>query len=72
MFQTPPEGYRLAKESYELEPTPDALWVMGPAACRMKDRAKAQWVHERLAEKDRPKLVDLCKNKGVDLGVGPT
>ena len=40
---------------------------MGFAACRIKDRSKAQYVLKRLKGADRTKLKDHCAQKGLEL-----
>lgn len=70
-FKDPAEAYRIANESYELEPSTKALWVMGPAACRMKDMDKAKWVWKRFVDEDRTKYEELCAAKGLELKPDP-
>ncbi len=70
-FQDPAEAYRIAMESYELEPDVKALWVLGPAACRLKDVDKARWVRNRLVDEDRAKFEGICASKGVELKPDP-
>lgn len=66
-WKEPAAGYRLAKQSYGAKPSSEALWVMGPAACRMKDRSKVDWVLKRLKGADKTKLTDICAQKGFPL-----
>jgi pSer/pThr/pTyr-binding forkhead associated (FHA) protein len=66
-FTNPGNAFRLAKQSYTIKPTGDALWVMGPAACRLKDLAKVNWVLKRLKGADKTKLRDICAQKGFEL-----
>ncbi|MCX4247991.1 FHA domain-containing protein [Paraliomyxa miuraensis] len=66
-FTDPSAAYRLAKQSYGAKPSSDALWVMGPAACRLKDKSKAQWVLKRLKGADKTKLQDICAQKGLEI-----
>lgn len=65
-YKNPPKAYSLAKQSYTVKPTSDALWVMGGAACRMKDASKANWVYKRLKGADKTKLKDICAQKGFE------
>ncbi|MEM7160495.1 MAG: FHA domain-containing protein [Myxococcota bacterium] len=66
-YTNPSGAYRKAKESYAAKPHRDTLWVMGFAACRMKDRGKAQYVLKRLKGAERTKLKDHCAQKGLEL-----
>lgn len=66
-YKEPATAYRLAKQSYGSKPSSDALWVMGPAACRLKDKSKAQWVLKRLKGADKAKLQSICAQKGLDI-----
>jgi pSer/pThr/pTyr-binding forkhead associated (FHA) protein len=66
-FANPSKAYSLAKQAYTAKPSSDALWVMGPAACRMKDLSKANWVLKRLKGADKTKLKDMCAQKGLPL-----
>ncbi len=66
-FRDPASSYRLAKQAYGAKTSTAALWVMGPAACRMKDRSKAVWVLRRLKGSDKQRLKDICAGKGIEL-----
>ena len=66
-YKNPSKAYSLAKQSYAAKPTSDALWVMGGAACRLKDASKANWVLKRLKGADKTKLKDICTQKGFPL-----
>lgn len=66
-YTDPGATFRMAKESYEAKPVRDALWVMGFAACRLKDKSKAQYVLKRLKGADRTKLKEHCAQKGLEL-----
>jgi len=66
-FTNPPMAYKLAKQAYSAKPSSDALWIMGPSACRMKDASKANWVLKRLKGSDKSKLKDICAQKGLPL-----
>ena len=66
-WKDPSIAYRLAKQSYGAKPSSEALWVMGPAACRMKDRSKVDWVMRRLKGADKTRLADICAQKGFPL-----
>ena len=66
-YTNPSGAYRKAKASYAAKPHRDTLWVMGFAACRIKDRSKAQYVLKRLKGADRTKLKDHCAQKGLEL-----
>jgi pSer/pThr/pTyr-binding forkhead associated (FHA) protein len=65
-FSNPGASYRLAKQSYGIKATSDALWVMGHAACRLKDPDKANWVYKRMKGADKTKLKDTCAQKGFE------
>jgi len=66
-FANPGAAYRLAKQAYTAKPTSDALWVAGPAACRLKDATKVNWVLKRLKGADKTKLKDICAQKGFEM-----
>lgn len=66
-YTNPSKAYSLAKQAYSAKPSGDALWIMGPAACRMKDASKANWVLKRLKGSDKTKLKDICAQKGFPL-----
>ncbi|MEX1365820.1 MAG: FHA domain-containing protein [Nannocystaceae bacterium] len=66
-YNNPAAAYRKAKQAYAVQPSRGPLWVMGFAACRMKDKSKAQYVLKRLKGADRTKLKDNCSQKGLEL-----
>ncbi|MCA9708310.1 MAG: hypothetical protein KDK70_20840, partial [Myxococcales bacterium] len=66
-YKEPANAYKLARQSYTIKPSSAALWVMGPAACRLKDKSKATWVLKRLKGADKTKLKDICANKGLEI-----
>lgn len=66
-FKDPATAYDKAKASYDDQPRPEALWVMGFAACRLRDTEKASFVLDKLSGDDATKLRDNCAQKGVEL-----
>jgi hypothetical protein len=61
------EAYRLARQSYELDASADALKVMGAAACKLKDASKAKGVRDKLPASQREDLQAACAAEGVEL-----
>lgn len=66
VYKQPDVAYRMAKQAYAAKASSDALWVMGPAACRLKDKSKADYVLKRLKGADKTKLKDMCAQKGFE------
>jgi hypothetical protein len=61
------KAWRLAKESYGLSRNVATLQVMGVAACKMGDRAKAMQAHRKLPEAKRGSLASVCASNGITL-----
>jgi pSer/pThr/pTyr-binding forkhead associated (FHA) protein len=66
----------LARRSYEFNPTPDALRILGLSACKLGARKDARWAFEKLrlsfrsgrAEQIRNDLQHVCASHGINLG----
>ena len=64
------QAYNLAKQSYDAKRTQAALEVMGVAACKMGDAAKAKAAYSRLGSARRDKLAKVCAGRGITLEPG--
>lgn len=67
LLSDPERAYDEAKASYDVEPHVDALWVMGAAACRLRDGERARFPYEHLQPELRSELTSYCAHKGADL-----
>ncbi|TPV96602.1 MAG: FHA domain-containing protein [Myxococcales bacterium FL481] len=63
----PERAYTLARRSYDLDPTDDALFVMGKAACQLKRASRAKWALRKLDPRRQPQLLAACERFGVEL-----
>ena len=63
----PYDALQAAEQSYEIKPSYDALWVIGRAACRLKDKSKANWVLKRLNGADKRYFKEICVSEGLNL-----
>jgi len=64
----PQLGYSLAKQSYALARSQDALEVMGTCACRLKNEANARAAHVALSGSPRrASVVEACTKTGITL-----
>jgi pSer/pThr/pTyr-binding forkhead associated (FHA) protein len=61
------QAYKLASQSHSIRPNQNALEVMGVAACKMGDAAKARSAYRRLTGSRRDELAALCASKGINL-----
>lgn len=61
------QAYKLAKESYAIEKSAEALKMMGVSACKMGDAAKAQSVYNKVDASTKKALTIVCGQKGVEL-----
>jgi hypothetical protein len=61
------KAWRLASESYSLSRKVAALQVMGVAACKMGDSAKANKAYRKLPEAKRGSLASVCASNGITL-----
>jgi hypothetical protein len=61
------KAWRLASESYSLARNVATLQVMGVAACKMGDRAKASKAYRKLPEAKRGSLASVCSSNGITL-----
>jgi hypothetical protein len=61
------KAWRLASESYSLVRNVATLQVMGVAACKMGDRAKARKAYGKLPEAKRGSLASVCASNGITL-----
>ncbi len=61
------KAYQLAKQSFDIDKNPQALQVMGVAACKMGDVGKAKAAYKRMsADKQKP-LASMCAAERVKL-----
>ncbi len=59
------QAYELAKKSYEIDKNVNALAIMGGAACKMGDAAKAKSAYAKLTDPSRRKqMVTVCAERG--------
>lgn len=63
----PGRAYALAEKAYEINPTDDALFVMGKAACQLRQPTKARRALRKLDPRRQPELVAACERLGVEL-----
>ncbi len=61
------EAYAMARRSYRAKKTSGALQVMGLAACKMKDKAKAQAALAKMDKSKRGMLKKSCADSGIRL-----
>jgi hypothetical protein len=62
------QAYDLAKKSYEIDKTSNALALMGASACKMGDQAKAKSAFKKLTDPNRQKqMVSVCAERGIVL-----
>ncbi|MCX4240929.1 serine/threonine protein kinase [Paraliomyxa miuraensis] len=61
------QAYRDAKAAYDLEPSQDALEIMGEAACRLRQEPRARYAYTRLRGNAKTELRRKCKHEGVSL-----
>lgn len=61
------QAYKLAKESYAIEKSAEALKMMGVSACKMGDAAKAQAAYNKVDASTKKALTIVCGQKGVEL-----
>ncbi|HEY8378653.1 MAG TPA: FHA domain-containing protein [Nannocystis sp.] len=62
------QAYDLAKKSYEIDKSPNALALMGASACKMGDQAKAKAVFKKLTDPNRQKqMISVCADRGIML-----
>lgn len=62
------QAYELAKKSYEIDKNVNALAIMGGAACKMGDAAKAKAAYAKLTDPSRRKqMVTVCAERGIML-----
>jgi pSer/pThr/pTyr-binding forkhead associated (FHA) protein len=60
-------AYKLAKESYAIDKSADALQQMGVSACKMGDEKKARFVYDKLSGSKKTAIEKLCASSGVVL-----
>ncbi len=60
-------AYKKAKQAYTVDRSRDTLFLMGNAACRLKDRTKVNYVLKRLKGADKTKIKDICASKGLEI-----
>ncbi len=64
----PQLGYSLAKQSYSLARSQEALEIMGTCACRLKNETNARAAHVALSGSPRrASVVDACSKTGITL-----
>jgi hypothetical protein len=64
----PQLGYTLAKQSYGLARSQEALEVMGTCACRLKNEANARAAHVALSGSPRrASVIEACTKTGITL-----
>ena len=61
------QAYSLAKKSYAASASPDAAQVMGVAACKMGDAAKAKSAYGKLSGSKKSALKSICEKSGIEL-----
>ncbi|WP_434421305.1 FHA domain-containing protein [Nannocystis pusilla] len=62
------QAYDLAKKSYEIDKTSNALALMGASACKMGDQAKAKSAFKKLTDPNRQKqMTSVCAERGIVL-----
>lgn len=62
------QAYDLAKKSYEIDKTSNALALMGASACKMGDQAKAKSAFKKLTDPNRQKqMASVCAERGIVL-----